>query len=361
MGSNREENFCLRWNDFESNLSSAFLELRNDADLCDVTLATDEDSVGAHKLVLSACSPQLKEMIRKHIRLSGGNTSQNMMIYLRGVRHADLVSVLEFMYCGSVNVAQEDLNSFLAVAEDLKVKGLTQNSNNKEMAGSKSRPGAAKRSVTPSGGGGGGGTPGGGGSGTPAAKKFRPSAGPSSSNNSQSNNPPSSDNNAKMVKTEPGSNKEDHDALAVEDIEPEQDYGEDSHQGGDDTFDDSYGAGGADDIGFEGDEGGAGPSEIGKGGGRIDKRYSTGIPAMVDDIYFHLIDKDDKSFSASCMTCGKVVQASLKVNSNLVRHLKSSHPEVHALYKSEGYKSGPVCRDNAKNFAKTLAVPKAEN
>ena len=137
MGSSREENFCLRWNDFESNLSSAFLELRNDADLCDVTLATDEDSVGAHKLVLSACSPQLKEMIRKHIRLSGGNSSQNMMIYLRGVRHADLVSVLEFMYCGSVNVAQEDLNSFLAVAEDLKVKGLTQNSNNKELSGVK--------------------------------------------------------------------------------------------------------------------------------------------------------------------------------------------------------------------------------
>jgi len=31
------------------------------------------------------------------------------------------------MYHGEVNVAQEDLNSFLAVAEDLKVKGLTQN------------------------------------------------------------------------------------------------------------------------------------------------------------------------------------------------------------------------------------------
>ena len=32
------------------------------------------------------------------------------------------------MYLGEVNVAQEELNSFLAVAEDLRVKGLTQGS-----------------------------------------------------------------------------------------------------------------------------------------------------------------------------------------------------------------------------------------
>ena len=32
------------------------------------------------------------------------------------------------MYHGEVNVAQEELNTFLAVAEDLQVKGLTQNS-----------------------------------------------------------------------------------------------------------------------------------------------------------------------------------------------------------------------------------------
>merc|ERR1712012_276307 len=39
----------------------------------------------------------------------------------------ELLSVLNFMYQGEVNVPQEELNSFLAVAADLRVKGLTQN------------------------------------------------------------------------------------------------------------------------------------------------------------------------------------------------------------------------------------------
>ena len=64
------ENFCLRWNDFESNLSSAFRELRDDADFFDVTLATDEDEVKAHKVVLSACSPHLKQVKYPYVGLT---------------------------------------------------------------------------------------------------------------------------------------------------------------------------------------------------------------------------------------------------------------------------------------------------
>ena len=52
---------------------------------------------------------------------------------LRGVKYVDLISILDCMYLWEVNVAQEELNSFLAVAEDLKVKGLTQgNGENKQ-------------------------------------------------------------------------------------------------------------------------------------------------------------------------------------------------------------------------------------
>merc|ERR1712004_709851 len=42
-------------------------------------------------------------------------------------KYKELLSVLDFMYQGEVKVAQEEHNSFLAVAADLRVKGLTKN------------------------------------------------------------------------------------------------------------------------------------------------------------------------------------------------------------------------------------------
>jgi len=115
------EKFCLRWNDFETNISTAFRELRDDKDFFDVTLACDDDQIQAHKVILSACSPFFRNILRR-------NPHQNPLLYLKGVKFTDLQSVLNFMYHGEVNVAQDELNSFLAVAEDLRVKGLTQNS-----------------------------------------------------------------------------------------------------------------------------------------------------------------------------------------------------------------------------------------
>ena len=114
------EKFCLRWNDFENNISGAFRELRDDKDFFDVTLACDDDQIQSHKMILSACSPFFRNILRR-------NPHQHPLLYLKGVKYTDLQSVLNFMYHGEVNVAQEELNSFLAVAEDLRVKGLTQN------------------------------------------------------------------------------------------------------------------------------------------------------------------------------------------------------------------------------------------
>jgi len=114
------EKFCLRWNDFETNISVAFKELREEKDFFDVTLACDDNQVQAHKVILSACSPFFRTVLRR-------NPHQHPLLYLKGVKYQDLLAVLSFMYNGEVNVAQEELNTFLSVAEDLRVKGLTQN------------------------------------------------------------------------------------------------------------------------------------------------------------------------------------------------------------------------------------------
>ena len=125
-----QEKFCLRWNDFESNISVAFRELREDKDFFDVTLACEDDQIQAHKVILSACSPFFRTVLKR-------NPHERPLLYLKGVRYLDIVAVLNFMYHGEVNVAQEDLNTFLAVAEDLQVKGLTQN-NSEKLVPSKS-------------------------------------------------------------------------------------------------------------------------------------------------------------------------------------------------------------------------------
>ena len=128
------DKYCLRWNEYSSNLSSAFNELRNDEDFFDITLITEESEIRCHKLILGACSPHFLQMIKRL------NSQQNPAIYLRGVRHEDIKNILEFMYLGVVNVCQEDLDSFLSVAQDLCIKGLTQDDNYSPSASSSSRP-----------------------------------------------------------------------------------------------------------------------------------------------------------------------------------------------------------------------------
>ena len=112
------ENFCIQWNKFEADLSSAFKSIRKDKDFFDITLVCEDEQIEAHKLILSACSPFFKTMLRR-------NQHHHPLLYLKGVSYRDMEAVLTFMYHGEVNIAQDDLNSFLQVAEDLRVKGKT--------------------------------------------------------------------------------------------------------------------------------------------------------------------------------------------------------------------------------------------
>jgi len=113
------EKFCVQWNEFEKDISSAFRHIREDRDFFDITIACEDDQIEAHKVILSACSPFFKNVLRR-------NKHQHPLLYLKGVSYRDMEAVLNFMYHGEVNIAQDDLHSFLQVAEDLSVRGLTE-------------------------------------------------------------------------------------------------------------------------------------------------------------------------------------------------------------------------------------------
>ena len=112
------EKFCLRWNDFKTNVSSSFNVLRKEEELFYVTLVSDDEHhIAAHKLILSASSEFFKNIIKK------ANHS-NPLIFLSGVTSKELYRIMDYIYQGEVQLLQDDLDSFMEIANKLKIGGL---------------------------------------------------------------------------------------------------------------------------------------------------------------------------------------------------------------------------------------------
>ena len=111
------ERFSLKWNDFQSVVSQSFSVLRREEDFYDVTLVSDDQTqIPAHKLVLSASSHFFKSILKR-------NPHSHPLLYLSGVNSANLNLILDYIYQGEVQVNQEHLESFLEVAQRLKLPG----------------------------------------------------------------------------------------------------------------------------------------------------------------------------------------------------------------------------------------------
>ena len=112
------EKFCIKWNNFQQNVKTAFVDLRTDSDFTDVTLASEDGhQIEAHKVVLAASSPVFQNLLKQ-------NKHSHPLIYLRGMKNEDLLAVVDFLYYGETNIYQENLDIFLNIAEELKLKGL---------------------------------------------------------------------------------------------------------------------------------------------------------------------------------------------------------------------------------------------
>merc|ERR1712133_314175 len=90
--------------------------MRESDQLTDVTLVCDDKKqFKAHKIVLSACSTVFKSIIN--------DLPQNSsVIYLRGIQHQEMESILQFMYLGEVTLSHKTMKEFLEVAKNLEIK-----------------------------------------------------------------------------------------------------------------------------------------------------------------------------------------------------------------------------------------------
>ncbi|KAK5650916.1 hypothetical protein RI129_001945 [Pyrocoelia pectoralis] len=112
------EQFSLCWDNFHRNMSMGMQSLLENEDLVDVTLAIEGRYLKAHKMVLSVCSPYFRELFQS-------NPCKHPIVFMKDVSYIVLMDLLQFMYQGEVQVAQENLPLFIKTAEALQIKGLT--------------------------------------------------------------------------------------------------------------------------------------------------------------------------------------------------------------------------------------------
>ncbi|XP_058838224.1 uncharacterized protein LOC131693948 isoform X4 [Topomyia yanbarensis] len=112
--------FSLRWNNYQSNMTSVFHELLETQSFVDVTLACEFNSLKAHKVVLSACSAYFQKILLD-------NPCKHPTIILPAdICFSDLQFIIEFVYRGEIDVSEAELQSLLRTAEQLKIKGLCE-------------------------------------------------------------------------------------------------------------------------------------------------------------------------------------------------------------------------------------------
>ena len=92
-----------------------------------MTLASEDGKqVEANKMILAISSSFLQNLLKR-------NKHSHPLIYMRGVKSIDLLAIVDFLYFGEANVYQENLDSFLALAEKLQLKGFMEKSSTDEV------------------------------------------------------------------------------------------------------------------------------------------------------------------------------------------------------------------------------------
>ena len=120
----QQTEFTLRWHHHDSKLADTMIRAWEKRQFIDVTLASGHRTIGAHKLVLCACSPLLESMILAS--QSSQHANAHPMLYFHDIDFEDLAALVDFMYRGHITVTHHTLPGIIHAAQILKIRGLSR-------------------------------------------------------------------------------------------------------------------------------------------------------------------------------------------------------------------------------------------
>lgn len=83
--------YYMKWDEYNSQLSLAFNELRSKEDYVDVTLCCEGRKIRAHKIMLSAFSSYFRDIFQE-------NPTPHPVIILKNVKYDVLLAIVDFIY-----------------------------------------------------------------------------------------------------------------------------------------------------------------------------------------------------------------------------------------------------------------------
>ena len=110
----QNDKYTFTWHTYSDHLRDILKELSSDDSFADVTLVTDDKKqIKAHRNILSACSSVFKEILQID------TNNNHPVIYLRGIKHSEMDSIMQFIYLGEAKLYDKRMNEFLTVAKNL--------------------------------------------------------------------------------------------------------------------------------------------------------------------------------------------------------------------------------------------------
>jgi len=110
-----QEKYNISWKSYSDHLPKMLREMMTTEALTDVTLICDDKKkIKAHRNILAACSPVFKTIFES-------SEASHPIVFLKGIKHSEMNSILNFLYLGETNYHRDSLTDFINASRSLEI------------------------------------------------------------------------------------------------------------------------------------------------------------------------------------------------------------------------------------------------